>query len=102
MLYPPTETPPGGMWPSYSQLTWLQKIAPTLSASDPRKECMHNEGEILYLPEGWYHAVTNVEETVAVAVQDFERQGSYFDFLVSELAVNPWVNTICCPDRYDR
>jgi hypothetical protein len=32
-------------------------------------ECVQLEGELLYVPEGWYHATVNLGDTVAVASQ---------------------------------
>ena len=32
-------------------------------------ECIQREGELLYVPEGWYHATVNLGDTVAVASQ---------------------------------
>ena len=38
-----------GVWPSFSQLDWINKIYPNLQPQDKPLECVQEEGEILYL-----------------------------------------------------
>jgi tetratricopeptide (TPR) repeat protein len=68
-LYPPTKTPPGGVWPGFSQLDWLKLIYPTLKEKDKPIECVQEAGEILYLPESYYHGTINIGETLAIGFQ---------------------------------
>ena len=42
---------------------------PKLPPTELPRECMQHPGEVMYVPEGWYHAVINVGDTVAVAGQ---------------------------------
>jgi len=69
--------PPGGVWPGYSQVDWINQIYPNLSDEDKPIECIQEPGEILYVPEGWYHAVINLGEGVAIGYQMFEHKGEY-------------------------
>merc|ERR1719161_1665319 len=62
-------TPPGGPFPSFEQQDWVEKILPILSPRHKPVQCEQKGGQILYVPEGWYHAVTNVQPSVAVAHQ---------------------------------
>ena len=38
-----------GVWPSFSQLDWINKVYPNLPPEDKPLECVQEEGEILYL-----------------------------------------------------
>ncbi|XP_048739437.2 uncharacterized protein LOC125653829 isoform X2 [Ostrea edulis] len=68
-LYPSTHTPPGGVYPGFTQIEWYEKIYPTLSGEDVPMECVQEAGEILYLPEGTYHGTINLGDTVAIGIQ---------------------------------
>ena len=68
-LYPPTKTPPGGVWPGYSQMDWLKAVYPTLEDNDKPIECVQEAGEILYLPESYYHETINIGDTLAIGFQ---------------------------------
>ncbi|CAH1240090.1 JMJD8 [Branchiostoma lanceolatum] len=65
-LYPPQHTPPGGFWPGYSVIDWFTDVYPKLKDKTKPMECVLEEGEILYLPEGYYHSVLNIGETVSI------------------------------------
>eukprot|EP01048_Picozoa_sp_COSAG05_P010779 COSAG05_NODE_971_length_6368_cov_3.026320_3_plen_515_part_00 len=74
-LYPPTMTPPGGgsgsnMVPTFPITYWLSDVYPRLAESHKPVECMQHPGDLLYIPEGWYHAVLNVDDVVAVTFQN--------------------------------
>ena len=48
---------------------WLSDFYPglmTLPEGNPARpmECIQKEGELLYVPEGWYHATVNLGDTV--------------------------------------
>jgi|EP01044_Picomonas_judraskeda_P010727 tetratricopeptide (TPR) repeat protein len=76
-LFPPDATPrprwrdPRGMetwaW-QHSRGEGEPAAAGTESGSE-MLECIQRPGEILYVPEGWYHATLNYGETLAVAQQ---------------------------------
>lgn len=68
-LYPPGKTPPGGVWPGYSQLDWFKLVYPTLQDDDKPIECVQEAGEILYLPESYYHGTINIGDTLAIGLQ---------------------------------
>ncbi|XP_061178984.1 uncharacterized protein LOC133187578 [Saccostrea echinata] len=68
-LYPSTHTPPGGVYPGFTQMEWYDKIYPSLSGDDLPMECVQEAGEILYLPEGTYHGTINLGDTVAIGIQ---------------------------------
>lgn len=81
-LYPPHMTPPGGPFPSFEQQDWVEKILPILSPRHKPVQCEQKGGQILYVPEGWYHAVTNVQPSVAVAhqIKPKMRRGDHMHF----------------------
>ncbi|CAH3170165.1 unnamed protein product, partial [Porites lobata] len=70
-LYPPQKTPPGGVWPSFSQLDWINKVYPNPSPKDKPVECIQEEGDILYLPESYYHGTVNIGDTMAIGIQKY-------------------------------
>ena len=74
-LYPPARLPvPAFPAEELPIRDWLLEFYPGLmtlaegSAARPL-ECIQREGELLYVPEGWYHATVNLGDTVAVASQ---------------------------------
>lgn len=69
LLYPPDGNPPGGMkgdWPVYD---WHTIVYPNLSADQAPLECVQGPGDVFYVPEGWYHAVLNLADSVALSAQ---------------------------------
>ena len=51
-------------------VTWFRKMYPRARShawSGPRPmDCVQHPGEIMYVPDGWWHAVLNLDHTVAV------------------------------------
>ncbi|CAH1783165.1 unnamed protein product [Owenia fusiformis] len=68
-LYPPDQTPPGGVLAGFVPTDWYTMVYPSLHPEDKPMECMQNPGEILYLPEYTYHSTINLGDTVAVGIQ---------------------------------
>ncbi|XP_065937740.1 bifunctional arginine demethylase and lysyl-hydroxylase JMJD6 isoform X3 [Magallana gigas] len=68
-LYPTTHTPPGGVYPGFTQMEWYSKVYPSLTEDHAPMECVQEAGEILYLPEGTYHGTINLGDTVAIGIQ---------------------------------
>ncbi|CAK0844292.1 unnamed protein product [Prorocentrum cordatum] len=64
--YPPGDGPGGG----FALSDWLRVVYPTLSRDQRPLECIQLPGDTVYVPEGWYHAVLNLADSVAVAVQN--------------------------------
>ncbi|CAI5732321.1 unnamed protein product [Hyaloperonospora brassicae] len=72
-IYPPDTVPPGvnaskdgdsgvGM-PS---LMWYLHVYPTLTPDQKPLEIIQEEGETIYVPNGWWHLVLNLDMTIAV------------------------------------
>ncbi|XP_055882037.1 uncharacterized protein LOC106054114 isoform X2 [Biomphalaria glabrata] len=68
-LYPPSRTPPGGVYHGFTLLDWFHHVYPELTEEEKPIECVQQGGEILYLPEGMYHATLNLGDTIALAIQ---------------------------------
>ncbi|KAJ8301623.1 hypothetical protein KUTeg_020610 [Tegillarca granosa] len=68
-LYPVQQTPPGGVYPGYTQNEWFDQVYPHLNETTKPIECVQEAGEILYLPEGMYHGTVNLGDTVAIGIQ---------------------------------
>lgn len=63
--YPPGDGPGGG----FSITDWLRVIYPTLPATRAPIECIQRPGDTMYVPGGWYHAVVNLADSMAVTLQ---------------------------------
>ncbi|VDH94763.1 Hypothetical predicted protein [Mytilus galloprovincialis] len=72
-LYPIDHTPPGGVFTGYTMLEWFDMVYPKIKAEEDKPiECVQAAGEILYLPEGFYHGTINIGDTVAIGIQKKE------------------------------
>eukprot|EP00301_Raphidiophrys_heterophryoidea_P025293 c8453_g1_i2.p1 GENE.c8453_g1_i2~~c8453_g1_i2.p1 ORF type:complete len:308 (-),score=69.35 c8453_g1_i2:210-1133(-) len=76
VMYPPSEVPPG-VFPSadgadvacpISLVEWFIGFyeKPEADSRSGRLECILREGELLFVPRGWWHCALNLEETVAI------------------------------------
>lgn len=63
------QTPPSGYRYDMSQLNWVQHTLPKLPPSVKPWTCTQEPGEILYVPDGFWHATLNIGETLAVGAQ---------------------------------
>lgn len=63
--YPPGDGPGGG----FSITDWLEIVYPTLDRAHAPLECIQGPGDAVYVPAGWYHAVINLADSLAVSVQ---------------------------------
>eukprot|EP01127_Copromyxa_protea_P005331 TRINITY_DN15276_c0_g1_i1.p1 TRINITY_DN15276_c0_g1~~TRINITY_DN15276_c0_g1_i1.p1 ORF type:complete len:521 (+),score=75.88 TRINITY_DN15276_c0_g1_i1:27-1565(+) len=65
-FYPPGHHPPavGAYDPDYynapSGIKWLLNVLPLLPANQLPIECIQEEGDLLFVPSGWWHLVYNV------------------------------------------
>jgi len=77
-LYPPGTHPPGEGSDGGSSITdWLSIVYPTLRAENAPLEFIQHAGDTVHIPEGWYHAVINLADTVGASIQ---RRGWKNDF----------------------
>lgn len=67
-IYPPGDGPGGG----FSATDWLKIVYPTLAAARKPMEVVVEPGDMIYIPDGWYHAVVNLADSVAVSIQNLE------------------------------
>ncbi|KAK7474975.1 hypothetical protein BaRGS_00033786 [Batillaria attramentaria] len=65
-VYPDNKSPPGGM--KFTNREWYEIIYPKLTREHRPLECVQEEGEIIYVPEGYYHAVMNIGDSIGFAV----------------------------------
>eukprot|EP00434_Breviolum_minutum_P004550 symbB.v1.2.004013.t1/scaffold225.1/size261367/14 len=69
-LYPPGQYPPGdGPGGGFSLSDWIQLVYPSLEDDQRPLECIVEAGDVVYVPDGWYHAVVNLADTVGVSIQ---------------------------------
>ena len=74
LLYPPGPEVPIGHDPDYSSRYWMEYVYPSLTpktttttANDGEAtattlhECTVQEGEIIYIPKDWWHAIVNLD-----------------------------------------
>jgi len=51
-------------------LTWLREVLPSLETWDRPLQCLQRPGELIKIPEGWWHATVNLSpEVIAVVTQ---------------------------------
>ncbi|CAH0476846.1 unnamed protein product [Peronospora belbahrii] len=75
-IYPPNSLPPGvnvGKNGEYldnglnmPSLMWYLHVYPTLTPDQKPLEIIQEEGETIYVPNGWWHLVLNLDLTIAV------------------------------------
>ncbi|GMF09549.1 unnamed protein product [Phytophthora lilii] len=75
-IYPPDSPPPGvnvGKNGEYRDsgldmpsLMWYLHVYPTLTSDQKPLEIIQEEGETIYVPNGWWHLVLNLDLTIAV------------------------------------
>ena len=63
------KTPPSGYRHDMSQLRWVQQMLGKLPESVKPWTCTQEPGEILYVPDGFWHATLNIGETLAIGAQ---------------------------------
>ena len=57
LLYPPQTIPPGGFGGGEGAASWEAAVGSTLEAARRPLRVQQKAGEVLYVPEGWHHAV---------------------------------------------
>ena len=57
-LYPPRAELPG-VFNGQSVASWVTHVLPTLAKEQTPQHCELRQGDILYVPNGWYHATLN-------------------------------------------
>ncbi|TDH71063.1 hypothetical protein CCR75_002800 [Bremia lactucae] len=75
-IYPPNVLPPGisksesggyfGSGMDMSSLMWYLHVYPTLTSGQKPLEVIQEEGDTIYVPNGWWHLVLNLDNTIAV------------------------------------
>eukprot|EP00928_Gymnodinium_smaydae_P066098 TRINITY_DN49156_c0_g1_i1.p1 TRINITY_DN49156_c0_g1~~TRINITY_DN49156_c0_g1_i1.p1 ORF type:complete len:500 (-),score=64.64 TRINITY_DN49156_c0_g1_i1:58-1500(-) len=68
ILSPLVNLPEPGFNP-LDRIPQIRKLARAAGGTHSWLECVQKPGDLLYIPEGWYHAVSNLGETLAVGVQ---------------------------------
>ncbi|KAK7479236.1 hypothetical protein BaRGS_00029484, partial [Batillaria attramentaria] len=63
-LYPDNRCPPGGIPKWYEHIYLSQK----LTEEEKPLECVQEAGEIIYIPEGYWHAVINIGDTIGMTL----------------------------------
>jgi ribosomal protein L16 Arg81 hydroxylase len=71
-LYPVETTPAGGHWPGYGQLDWYNQLYSSLEGGRRPVECMQLPGDLMYLPDGWYHGVINIDDSLGLSLQNIK------------------------------
>jgi len=64
-LYPPEFHPPFD--PDASTIQWLHHVYPTLDEPSKPMECELLPGQLIYIPDWWWHATLNIGETVFIS-----------------------------------
>mmetsp|Transcript_13995 Transcript_13995/g.15463 ORF Transcript_13995/g.15463 Transcript_13995/m.15463 type:complete len:485 (-) Transcript_13995:110-1564(-) len=82
-LYPPHIHPPG-VGPDDSEyynapcpIKWYTETYPTLKPDQMPLECLHKEGEMLFIPSGWWHQVYNLGEMNIAMTQNYASTANF-------------------------
>jgi Cupin-like domain len=59
ILYPPKEEPP--FHPDHTSRYWMEHVYPKLPEKDLPYECTLEPGDMIYFPDGWWHATINLD-----------------------------------------
>eukprot|EP00937_MAST-01D_sp_MAST-1D-sp2_P003305 g3305.t1 len=70
LLYPPTHVPPFYYAKRRMPIAqWVREVLPELPQGARPLTCVLEPGDLLHVPESWYHATLNLGESVGVAGQ---------------------------------
>ena len=58
-LYPRGITPPG-QWTDAPSVDWYHTVFPRLSIGERPMTCELGAGDVMFVPEGWYHSTVNL------------------------------------------
>jgi len=84
VFYKSANIPSTGFHPQENLHDWLRDIYPTLNVKEVHPiEIIQNAGEIVYIPEGWYHATrTTSELSISISYEPSEVEyGTYYYYL---------------------
>ena len=81
-LYAPGAIPKEGFSPWETHIEWLDVVSPSLAQKDRPLEVTQRPGEVLYIPEGWYHATVSLSDlTVAITQQtNHASEDGFYDY----------------------
>ena len=83
LLYAPEDTPPRLYPPQELGIRrWIHDFLPSLLSPSAKRQpgekpplsCVVEAGDLIYIPDGWYHATVNLGEGVGVAAQSVVAQ----------------------------
>ena len=49
---------------------WMDEIFPGLDPADQPSHCVQGPGDLVYVPDGFYHATVNLDDTIGMAAQN--------------------------------
>ena len=86
VFYKPVNIPSTGFHPQENLYDWLRDIYPSLTMNEVVQpiEILQNAGEIVYIPEGWYHATRTMSEvSISISYEPSEEEyGTYYYYLI--------------------
>lgn len=84
IFYKPVNIPSTGFHPQENLHDWLRDIYPSLTMNDAQPiEILQNAGDIVYVPEGWYHATRTISDlSISISYEPSEEEyGTYYYYL---------------------
>ncbi len=82
-IYPPDKVPSLGFDPWQPQLKWLETVFPHLLPEEKPITFVQKAGQVVYVPEGWYHATRSIGLTVSITKQPIlAKEGTPYYYMV--------------------
>lgn len=54
---------------AYGTLRWLREVLPRVAAEEAPLQCMQEPGDLIYVPQGFWHATINLGQSIGVSGQ---------------------------------
>ena len=75
---------------SLGTLRWVREVLPSMPVEQRPQQCMQNEGDLVYVPEGWWHGTLNLGETIGVSGQFLPLIGKWKQLAVGAVVAQRW------------
>lgn len=94
-VYNPGKIPPIGFNPWNLQLHWIDNVYHYLEEEAKPVTFVQRAGDIVYIPEGWYHATVSIGSTISMTRQPLlARENSSYSYILEADAYKQKKNSV--------